>query len=55
MRYLRNVVTLQLIEVVCIGCGRCVEVCHGDIGMPNVVEIVRRNTAESERHEPAAS
>jgi len=27
MRYLKNVVTLQLIESLCIGCGRCVEVC----------------------------
>ncbi len=27
MRYLKNVVTLQLNESVCIGCGRCVEVC----------------------------
>jgi NAD-dependent dihydropyrimidine dehydrogenase PreA subunit len=27
MRYLQNVVTLQLNEAVCIGCGRCVEVC----------------------------
>jgi len=43
------------LSVACVGCGRCVEVCHGDIGMPNVVEIVRRTTAESERHEPAAS
>ena len=42
------------LSVACVGCGRCVEVCHGDIGMPNVVEILRRTTAESERHEPAA-
>ncbi|KAF0220441.1 MAG: 4Fe-4S [Geobacteraceae bacterium] len=26
-RYLRNVVTLELRENACIGCGRCVEVC----------------------------
>ena len=29
----------------CVGCGRCVRVCHGDIGMPQVVEILRRETA----------
>lgn len=29
----------------CVGCGRCVRVCHGDIGMTNVVEILRRDTA----------
>ncbi|MFB3818061.1 MAG: 4Fe-4S dicluster domain-containing protein [Candidatus Methylomirabilales bacterium] len=37
------------LSVACVGCGRCVEVCHGDIGMPSVVETVRRLTAESER------
>lgn len=26
-RYLRNVTTLELHEAVCIGCGRCIEVC----------------------------
>jgi ferredoxin len=30
----------------CVGCGRCVRVCHGDIGMPNVVEILRRETSK---------
>jgi ferredoxin len=33
----------------CVGCGRCVSVCHGDIGMPHVVEILRRETAGAER------
>jgi ferredoxin len=33
----------------CIGCGRCAEVCHGDIGMPSVVEIIRRSTTESDK------
>jgi len=33
----------------CVGCGRCVSVCHGDIGMPHVVEILRRETAAAER------
>jgi sulfhydrogenase subunit beta (sulfur reductase) len=31
--------------MLCVGCGRCVRVCHGDIGMPEVVEILRRETA----------
>lgn len=33
------------LSVACVGCGRCVEVCHGDIGMPSVVEIIRRALA----------
>lgn len=33
----------------CVGCGRCVSVCHGDIGMPNVVEILRRETVGAEK------
>lgn len=33
------------LSVACVGCGRCVEVCHGDIGMPSVVEIIRRAVA----------
>jgi sulfhydrogenase subunit beta (sulfur reductase) len=33
------------LEQACVGCGRCVAVCHGDVGMPNVVELVRRDTA----------
>jgi len=36
------------LSVACIGCGRCAEVCHGDIGMPSVVEIIRRATTESD-------
>ncbi len=42
------------LSVACVGCGRCVEVCHGNIGMPTVVETIRRASAETERHEPAA-
>lgn len=30
----------------CIGCGRCQWVCPGDIGLPNVVEYIRRETSE---------
>lgn len=33
----------------CVGCGRCVSVCHGDVGMPHVVEILRRETAAAKR------
>jgi sulfhydrogenase subunit beta (sulfur reductase) len=38
------------LSVACVGCGRCAAVCHGDIGMPSVVEMIRR--ASSEQHEP---
>jgi len=31
----------------CVGCGRCAAVCHGDIGMPTVVEMIRREAAEA--------
>jgi sulfhydrogenase subunit beta (sulfur reductase) len=34
------------LSVICVGCGRCVNVCHGDIGMPSVVEILRRRSLE---------
>ncbi len=37
----------------CVGCGRCVRVCHGDIGMPQVVEILRRETAGPASGEPS--
>jgi sulfhydrogenase subunit beta (sulfur reductase) len=36
------------LSVACVGCGRCAAVCHGDVGMPSVVEMIRRATAESE-------
>jgi len=29
-------------SVACVGCGRCAEICHGDVGMPAVVELLRR-------------
>ncbi len=38
------------LSVACVGCGRCVAVCHGDIGMPSVVETIRRATSEFDRH-----
>jgi sulfhydrogenase subunit beta (sulfur reductase) len=34
-------------SVACVGCGRCTEVCHGDVGMPEVVELLRRGPAPS--------
>lgn len=30
----------------CVGCGRCQWVCPGDIGLPNVVQYIRRETSE---------
>lgn len=30
----------------CVGCGRCQWVCPGDIGLPNVVQYIRRETTE---------
>ena len=30
------------LSMACVGCGRCVAVCHGDVGMPTVVEMIRR-------------
>jgi ferredoxin len=39
----------------CVGCGRCVRVCHGDIGMPTVVEILRRESATGTPAEAAHS
>lgn len=45
------------LSMACIGCGRCAAVCHGDIGMPSVVEMVRRATTRAtkeEKHEIVA-
>ena len=36
------------LSMACVGCGRCAAVCHGDIGMPTVVEMLRRATAQVE-------
>lgn len=38
------------LSMACVGCGRCAAVCHGDIGMPSVVETIRRATAKVEEH-----
>lgn len=43
------------LSMACVGCGRCVAVCHGDVGMPSVVEMIRRATAKTEQNEPAAN
>ncbi len=40
------------LTVACVGCGRCAAVCHGDVGMPSVVEMIRRATAETVKNEP---
>ncbi|RME95300.1 MAG: sulfite reductase [Verrucomicrobia bacterium] len=43
------------LSMACVGCGRCVDTCHGDIGMPSVVEMIRRATVmEETRHVPSA-
>ncbi|MCL5098575.1 MAG: 4Fe-4S dicluster domain-containing protein [Candidatus Omnitrophica bacterium] len=43
------------LSMACVGCGRCVAVCHGDVGMPSVVEMIRRATAANEKHEPVTN
>ena len=40
------------LSVACMGCGRCAAVCHGDVGMPSVVEMIRRESAAVDRLEP---
>lgn len=46
-RKLAHYYVQRQLSVVCVGCGRCVNVCHGDVGMPSVVEILRRMSAEA--------
>ncbi len=41
------------LAMACVGCGRCAAVCHGDIGMPSVVEMIRRAAPETAKNEPA--
>lgn len=40
------------LSMACVGCGRCAAVCHGDVGMPAVVEMIRRATAPTDHIEP---
>jgi ferredoxin len=42
------------LSMACVGCGRCAAVCHGDIGMPSVVEMIRRAASEVDTHEPVS-
>jgi len=35
------------LSMACVGCGRCHVACHGDVGMPSTVEIIRRATTEN--------
>lgn len=35
------------LSMACVGCGRCAAVCHGDVGMPSVVGMIRRATTET--------
>jgi ferredoxin len=42
------------LAMACVGCGRCAEVCHGDVGMPSVVEMIRRAAPELEHNGTAA-
>jgi ferredoxin len=43
------------LSMACVGCGRCAAVCHGDVGMPSVVEMIRRQYLAPESHEPVRS
>jgi ferredoxin len=40
------------LSMACVGCGRCAAVCHGGVGMPSVVEMVRRSAASAKKDEP---
>ncbi len=39
------------LSMACVGCGRCAAVCHGDIGMPSVVEMIRKATEDARKNE----
>ena len=45
MRKLAHYFIQRELTMACVGCGRCAAVCHGDVGMPSVVEMIRRATA----------
>ncbi|HTP29713.1 MAG TPA: 4Fe-4S dicluster domain-containing protein [Anaeromyxobacteraceae bacterium] len=50
-RKLHHYFVQRELSVACVGCGRCAEVCHGDVGMPSVVEMIRRAATESDKNE----
>ena len=52
-RKLAHYYVQRQLSVICVGCGRCVNVCHGDVGMPSVVEMIRRATAPEQRLAPS--
>jgi ferredoxin len=41
------------LSMACVGCGRCAEVCHGNIGMPSTIEMIRRATNDLRQNESA--
>lgn len=51
MRKLAHYFIQRELSMACVGCGRCAAVCHGDIGMPSVVEMIRRGSTEVDKHE----
>ncbi len=53
MRKLAHYFIQRELTMACVGCGRCAAVCHGDVGMPSVVEMIRRETAATDRIPPA--
>jgi len=53
MRKLAHYFIQRELTMACVGCGRCAAVCHGDVGMPSVVEMIRRATAIHDRIPPS--
>ncbi|HOX58821.1 MAG TPA: 4Fe-4S dicluster domain-containing protein [Candidatus Paceibacterota bacterium] len=53
MRKLAHYFIQRELTMACVGCGRCAAVCHGDVGMPSVVEMIRRATAATDKIPPA--
>jgi len=52
MRKLAHYFIQRELSMACVGCGRCAAVCHGDVGMPSVVETIRRATAAHDQLKP---
>jgi ferredoxin len=53
MRKLAHYFIQRELTMACVGCGRCAAVCHGDVGMPSVDEMIRRATAATDKIQPA--